>query len=641
MSRRFLLLVLVVVGASFGGISPPWRGYLVEEGGGHRVFSRAHWGVTSEDSLRVGHLRDSLGRKVVRNWIGTLQETPRSEPFFPVQWSLENTGQDNDGVSGLPGADVGALAAWQKTSGDSSVVVALIDGGVDPTHPDLRDCLAWNLVERAGKPGVDDDGNGYIDDSLGWDFVRQDPVPRDLAGHGTATASLVGAGWNGVGLAGLAPGVRVLPVRVADASSHVQLDAILDGIAFARKRGARVINLSLGGLPSADLLDSAIARAVRGGAAVVVSAGNEGVDLDLDPRYPAALRMPGMVVVGASSSSDEPSWYSNHSPQFVDLSAPGDGLVVAGLPEGDTLWTEDFEQPLSDWTTGGTGITWGLESALGTTWLSDSPGRNYPRGANRWIQTPLMSFPHRRNLVLNLSLRGRVSSNDLFAIAVSSDSTFQSSVDTLLLNGGFRQDSAKTLTFELPAGDAGAFAIRFLLRSDNFQSSGDSGVQIDDLCLRARDVAQPKVGSYARVWGTSFSAPLVSAALALLASLDSAASPESLVSMLVAGVDVLPAFAEQSRTSGRLSVAGAMGLDRLPVASPGSVARSSPVGRGNGGLVLRVEGDWWLEWRDLRGRTGGRKSGSSPAVVPLPSGGPIFWKLSTSGGNFRGVFLDP
>lgn len=575
----------------------------------------------------------------VPNWIGHLHADATAEPFYSDQWSLRNTGQTVNGVTGLVGADIGAPEGWRTTTGDSAVVVAFLDGGVDIGHPEFAGALAYNAVEKAGAPGVDDDRNGFVDDTLGWDFVRGDGVARDVGGHGTATASLVVAQWNTMGLAGVAPKVRVLPIRVADGGARVSLQQLLDGLAYAVRRKARVINLSLGGLPEQALLDRAIAEAIDSGAVVVVSAGNEAVDLDASPRYPAASRIPGMVVVGASDLRDRPSSYSNRSDSLVDLSAPGDGLLAAGIPDGDTLWTEDFEHGLAGWGNSSTTSPWGTETLQGSTWLSDSPTGNYPRNRTRSITSPLLNTQRRHGLLLDLSLRGRLPGSDWFLVEVASDTTFTKVADTVWVSSAWSEATSQRVVLDLGAADGAACKVRFTLGSDGSSTTSDSGVQLDDFVLRARDRDQPGQGAYVRVWGTSFSAPLTSGVVALMASVAPTAPPESLVQDLLRGAQAVATLSGATRTGARLWIPGALAAYKQPVPVSAPPGRSGGMVARPGVFLVRESGAWELAWTDLRGRALGRHRGQGKMSVPFSATGPVLWTLRSGAGTLRGMVL--
>ncbi|MBW3585561.1 MAG: S8 family serine peptidase [Cyanobacteria bacterium 0813] len=181
---------------------------------------------------------------------------------------------------------INAPEVWNQNITGNGIVVAVVDSGVDYTHPDLDDNIWRNAGEIAGN-GIDDDGNGYIDDIRGWDFVASDNNPMDLDfdGHGTHIAGAIAAERNDFGITGVAPNAKIMPVRVLDASLNGDLNNVAAGIRYAADNGANVINLSLGNdfVPS-KLVNDAIEYANNKGSVVVMAAGNSGVD---QPDYPA------------------------------------------------------------------------------------------------------------------------------------------------------------------------------------------------------------------------------------------------------------------------------------------------------------------------------------------------------------------
>lgn len=213
------------------------------------------------------------------------------DPMLGQQWHLSNPGtQWSDGTPYSPaGVDIGAPGAWDRNTGDPAIVIAMLDDGVPSAHPDLQANLFSNPGEIAGN-GLDDDGNGYVDDISGWDFVNNhssaEPKVADDR-HGTATAGLAAAvGNNGLGVSGVAPGGRILPVKIFQGSSFAGSSELANAVRYAAGltapqawRGADVLSMSFGGGAPTAIEDSAFADAAsRGragrGCALVASAGN-------------------------------------------------------------------------------------------------------------------------------------------------------------------------------------------------------------------------------------------------------------------------------------------------------------------------------------------------------------------------------
>ncbi len=254
-----------------------------------------------------------------------------AEPLFPEQWNLENSGQNG----GSADADVDVLRAWEFTSGSPGVVIAVLDTGVTSTHPDLASRI-WVNTGEVGGNGLDDDGNGWVDDIRGWDAVDDDADPADSDGHGTFVASTATAAVNGVGMAGVAPGARVMPIRVCTGSGCSLAD-IVTGLAYAVANGADVANLSFGGNISPPMsMETAIRTAVDVGMVVVAAAGNNAGNNDLLPNYPSGFDIDGLIAVAATDRDDALANFSNFGATTVDLAAPGADLVGAVPPNS---WT--------------------------------------------------------------------------------------------------------------------------------------------------------------------------------------------------------------------------------------------------------------------------------------------------------------
>ena len=300
---------------------------------------------------------------------------------FGQLWGLRNLGQTLHGIpgtSGTPGADIGATAAWDRTVGSRSIVVAVADTGIAYDHPDLAANI-WANDDPVN--GVDDDHNGFVDDVRGRDFVDNDNDPRDLNEHGTHVAGTIGAvGSNRIGVAGVNWAVSLLPVRVLDAQSSGTSASIANGFDYAAAEGARVVNASLGGSGATDPAMSA-AIAAHPDTLFVVAAGNDGQNNDGGfPLVPCNLPARNLICVAATTQSDQLADFSDVGAISVDLGAPGTN-VYSTLTSFNLQ--DDLEVDLTRWIAQAPWARTGSTSADGAF---SSPTR--PTEAMPTTQTP-------------------------------------------------------------------------------------------------------------------------------------------------------------------------------------------------------------------------------------------------------------
>ncbi len=238
---------------------------------------------------------------------------------------------------------IAAPQAWDIERGNPSVLIAVIDTGVDYEHPDLADALWRNEGEILN--GLDDDGNGFVDDLYGWDFTDapnypdggdywgRDNDPMDEFGHGTAVAGIIAAATdNRRGIAGLAHGCRVMNLRAFTASGYGEEDDVAAAMLYAVENGARIINMSFGDVFVSRILEDVVRYAFSRGMVMVASAGNSASS---EIHYPSGFAE--TISVGATDENDNLASFSNTGPT-VDLTAPGSGILSTGLKASYRLW---------------------------------------------------------------------------------------------------------------------------------------------------------------------------------------------------------------------------------------------------------------------------------------------------------------
>ncbi|HEY2415839.1 MAG TPA: S8 family serine peptidase, partial [Pirellulaceae bacterium] len=243
---------------------------------------------------------------------------------FGQLWGLNNTGQS----SGTADDDIDAAEAWNISTGSSTIVVGVIDSGVDYTHPDLAANIWTNPGEIPGN-GIDDDGDGFIDDVHGYNFVANNGNPMDDLGHGTHVSGTIGAiGNNGVGVAGVNWNVQIMAIKFLDSSGSGTDSAAIAAINYAALMHSRGVNIKLtsnswGGGGFSQALQDAIAATQQQGMLFIAAAGNSNFNTDTTPNYPSGYPLDNIISVAASDRNDAKASFSNYGATTVDLTAPG------------------------------------------------------------------------------------------------------------------------------------------------------------------------------------------------------------------------------------------------------------------------------------------------------------------------------
>lgn len=259
----------------------------------------------------------------------------RSKPLEPVP-VLDREIPDPDYAASWHLSRIGAESAWQVTRGERQVTIAVVDSGIDYNDPEISAAIRRNDREWP-LDGKDTDGNGFVDDVIGWDFLRNVNLPHDPNGHGTFIAGLIAAvPENGIGSVGVCPGCSILPVRFSDRDGFGETENAVRAFDYAIAHGASVINYSFAGEGKEKILERAIQRAGEKDVLVLVPAGNDAENIDRENTYPARYEMDNLITVTGVDENDDlvntASWGKRH----VHLAAPGIKLIA---PWSDrTIW---------------------------------------------------------------------------------------------------------------------------------------------------------------------------------------------------------------------------------------------------------------------------------------------------------------
>jgi len=315
----------------------------------HQVMGVVRSGKRSTAAM-IKEMRDDPEVLVAEpNYIRHVSTLQPNDPYFGNLWGLNNTGQSVNSTAGTSGDDIRFTAAWDlaRPTSTAEVVVAVIDTGLDTSHPDIAANLWTNSGETVGN-GLDDDGNGYVDDVHGYNFVDGNSDIADSGYHGTHVAgTIAAAGNNSLGVIGVAFKSHVMVLKVSNDGDTISTSAEISALQYAammKSRGVNIvaINASFGGNAYSSAESAAIQAAGDVGIVFCAAAGNSSTNNDTTPSYPASYRLSNMIVVAASDQNDQLASFSNYGATTVDIAAPGTNifsLCPAGIPTTTAMVT--------------------------------------------------------------------------------------------------------------------------------------------------------------------------------------------------------------------------------------------------------------------------------------------------------------
>jgi len=471
-----------------------------------------------------------------------------NDPGYSRQWAMTK---------------ISAPDAWNITTGSDSVVVAVVDTGVDYNHEDLKQNMWINPYEIPGN-GLDDDGNGYTDDVYGVDVINGDGDPMDDNGHGTHVAGIIGAvGNNSTGIAGINWNIKIMAVKALDAGGLGDIASIIDALNYVlemKRKGVNIVAVNAsygceGCQPSADR--DLIAALGAEGIIFVTAAGNSGSDNDKVPTYPASYDLENIIAVAAVDQNDNLASFSNYGATSVDIAAPGVSIYSTYprtcnyVPSSGDIFFDDMESGSGNWATGGTPNNWSIvtDSSKASQVWDDSPSGDYADNSNTWLS-------------LNNPVDLSTSAGDVclgFETKFSTETFFDYVYIEYSKDGGVSWNSVAGLTGFVSAYTYLAFPIDEDYRTANFKFrfrlvSDDSfvydGIRIDNVGIGAGTVSH----NYREESGTSMATPFVTGAVALLASAYPDEDMRSRILRIIYNADPVPSLSDKVISGGRLNI---------------------------------------------------------------------------------------
>jgi len=501
------------------------------------------------------------------NYIYKLQGTVPNDFYNFDLWALQK---------------IQAPQAWDIATGSNEVIVAVIDSGVDYTHEDLAPNM-WINKREIPDNGIDDDGNGYVDDvygiAPGYSLIDEDlkiSDPMDVLGHGTHVAGIIGAvGNNGKGIVGVNWNVKILSCMAAvpliGSLSLANTLECYEYIASLKDRGEniKVINASYGG-PYSYAAFSAIQKLRDRGILLVAAAGNNGKNNDVSPVYPCNYNLDNIICVASTDRNDNLSWFSNYGNLTVHVAAPGEQIYSTypityenfNPSNCNNLFFDDFERGLNNWSilSDVDNVDVGLSTKYSLSpihSLTESVSGNYPDDATILIiSKPFYMLPYYRDQKIfgYFSFRAYLKPNDFGGVVFGADD-FNKLFIPWVMDGDIidwlkLRNKWVSLSFYIPKElrkDTSQLVLALISNADGLT---DDGIYWDNIGICA--VSWP-TNKYKSLQGTSMATSFVSGLAALIWSKEPNLSYLDVKNRILSTVDVLPQLSGKVKTSGRIN----------------------------------------------------------------------------------------
>ncbi|MDN5942644.1 MAG: S8 family serine peptidase [Nitrospira sp.] len=491
-------------------------------------------GETVEDALE--RYRHSPAVEYAEpNYIHQLADVP-NDTKFSLLWGLHNTGQ----TGGAADVDIDAPEAWNITTGRSNVIIAVIDSGIAYDHPDLAANM-WTNPGEIPNDGIDNDGNGLVDDYHGYDFRSDDSEPMDPIdltadttggnrGHGTHVAGIIGAvGNNSSGVTGVMHHVKLMALKAGGVNNDVTSIAMAEAILYAVRMGARVINASFTRQGACSKLEyNALSEANAQGVMVLAAAGNANSNNDDAPVFPAGYSvtnddcsaLPNVIAVAAIDQTGGLASFSNFGATSVQIAAPGVDINSTK----PTINTTDLFLHNFDSNPTGLGYTfsgsWGFTNTLSSSpsmSMTDSPAGNYLDNTFSEATGPIFSTEGQRGCRLESRLRLATQNGDSIQTDVFGDGDAKRPTESGWFGstpgGAFVSYTMAELPDRKPT-------VQYSFGFVSDASIVDDGVYLDDVRAYCVSGTPSATNDYQFLSGTSMATPHVTGVVGLLLSIN-------------------------------------------------------------------------------------------------------------------------
>ncbi|MEZ4244194.1 MAG: S8 family serine peptidase [Nitrospira sp.] len=537
-------------------------------------------GALSVDEAVLKYRRDPAVEYAEPNYLYWLQIIPNDTQFDSL-WGLHNIGQTMNGTAGKTDADIDAPEAWDISTGSPDVIVAVIDSGIAYDHPDLAPNIWTNPGEIAGN-GIDDDGNGFVDDVHGWDFGANDSDPMDPLdlnpggnpGHGTHVAGIIaGAGNNGTGVTGVMWTAKLMALKAGGVNRSLSTSAIISAIHYAVANRARVINASFAGPDCSLALYDAVGAANTAGVLFIAAAGNDGSDNDNVSSFPANFSAPStcdgeqkaalanVIAVAATDQNDQMASFSNFGATTVQVAAPGVRIISTKPTSNVTnvLFHNFDSNPAGlGYVFGGTNSTWGITNSASSSQpnsLTDSPDGNYRDSTDSFAVGPVFTTERHRGCRLDSQVRLQTE-QDIDGVLLETSRNSGTTWEPLRLITGDSNAQFVSFTWGDIADGMTRSQFRFRFLSDDRQAF--DGVYLDD--IRVACIAGPPSGTtdYQFLQGTSMATPHVAGLAGLLLSVNPNLTVSQLRNAILSTVDRKASLGGKVSARGRINARAAL-----------------------------------------------------------------------------------